>query len=403
MGETTGALRDPIYDPLDPGVIAGPHPFYKRLREHRRVYWHATLGAWALTGYGECRQVLNDTAHFGSDFRRVGEDVPDAQLSVQSLDPPEHGAIRHLLVSALHEQSPAVMVDRVAEIATAQVTALGERGRPVDLVKEFARPVALRTMCDFLGVEAPDGPWFEELSNAVVRSMDAGLDPSRAEPGNRARGELSRIVGDWLRDAGDDGFLGAARRASLGEPNVSAALLANSLRAVLHAGYESVGRLLGNALARLVAHPGLLPGPQDLSHRDALVDELIRLDAPVQADARVCTRDCVVGGEQIHRGDVVVLFLAAANRDPAVFPQPDEVDLNRRKGVHLAFGRGAHACLGASLATLQLRAVLAALAASGLGLTATEAPVYEPTATLRGLRSLTVAVGGPHRSVLLTP
>ncbi|MFI1094178.1 cytochrome P450 [Streptomyces sp. NPDC020917] len=402
-GETTKALRDPIYDPLAPAVIAGPHPFYKRLREHRRVYWHATLDSWVLTGYEECRQILSDTAAFGSDFRRVGEDIPDAQLSVQSLDPPEHGAIRHLLVSALHEQSPASMADRVAEIAAAHVAALRERDRPVDLVREFARPVALRTMCDFLGVQAPDGPRFEELSNAIVRSMDAGLDPSRAEPGNRARGELSRIVGDWLRDAGDDGFLAAARRASLGEPSVPAALLANSLRAVLHAGYESVSRLLGNALARLVANPGLLPRPDDLSHLNSLVDELIRLDGPVQADARVCTRDSVVAGEQIHQGDVVVLFLAAANRDPDVFTQPDDVDLNRRKGIHLAFGRGAHACLGASLATLQLRAVLAALAASGLDFAATEAPVYETTATLRGLCSLTVAVGGPHRSLARTP
>ncbi|MGC0314724.1 hypothetical protein [Kitasatospora acidiphila] len=89
-------------------------------------------------------------------------------------------------VTALHEQSAAAMADRVAEIATAHVSALRGQGRPVDLVQQFARPVALRTMSEFLGVEAPDGPQFEELSNAIVRSMDAGLDPSRAEPGTRA-------------------------------------------------------------------------------------------------------------------------------------------------------------------------------------------------------------------------
>lgn len=391
-GETTQAPRDPIYNPLAPEVIADPHPFYRRLREHKRVYWHAVLDSWVLTGYEECRQVLTDTAAFGSDFRRVGEEIPDAQLSVQSLDPPEHGAIRHLLVTALHEQSPTAMADRVAEIAAAYVATLRGPGRPVDLVRDFARPVALRTMCEFLGVEAPDGPRFEELSNAIVRSMDAGLDPSRAEPGTRARGELSELVGEWLRDTDGSGFVGAAGRAALAAPEVPPALLANSLRAVLHAGYESVSRLLGNALARLVATPALLTGTGDPARLDALVDELIRLDGPVQADARVATEDRVVDGEKIRRGEVVILLLAAANRDPGVFASPDDVDPSRRRGVHVAFGRGAHACLGANLAASQLRAVLTALATSGLGFTPAAAPVYEPTATLRGLRSLPVSV-----------
>ncbi|MBF9069688.1 cytochrome P450 [Streptacidiphilus fuscans] len=397
-------LRDPIYNPLAPDVIADPHPFYRRLREHRRVYWHAVLDSWVLTGYEECRQVLSDTAAFASDFRRVGEEIPDAHLTVQSLDPPEHGAIRHLLVTALHEQSPTAMADRVAEIATAHVAALRGQDRPVDLVREFARPVALQTMCEFLGVEAPDGPRFEELSNAIVLSMDAGLDPSRAEPGTRARGELARLMGEWLRDSDGAAFIGAARRAALAAPEVSPALLANSLRTVLHAGYESVSRLLGNALARLVATPALLHGtgdparpdglngPGGLNGLDGLVEELIRLDGPVQADARVATEDRVVDGQKIRRGEVVILFLAAANRDPGVFAHPDDVDPGRRRGVHIAFGRGAHACLGANLATAQLRAVVTALAGSGLGLTAAGAPQFDPTATLRGLRSLPVLI-----------
>ncbi|GAB2722550.1 cytochrome P450 [Kitasatospora kifunensis] len=386
------ALRDPIYNPLAPEVIADPYPFYRRLREHNRVYWHAVLNSWVLTGYEECRQVLGDTAAFGSDFRRVGAQIPEAQLNVQSLDPPEHGAIRHLLVTALHEQSPAAMADRVTEIATAHVSALRGQGRPVDLVQQFARPVALRTMSEFLGVASPDGPQFEELSNAIVRSMDAGLDPSRAEPGTQARGELSRLVGEWLRDTDGAGFIGAARRAALASPQVPPSLLANSLRAVLHAGYESVSRLLGNALARLVANPALLAGAGDPVRLDGLIEELIRLDGPVQADARVATQDRVVGAEKIRRGEVVVLFLAAANRDPGVFAHPDDVDPGRRRGVHVAFGRGAHACLGASLATAQLRAVLTALSGSGLSLTAAAAPVFDLTATLRGPHSLPVFV-----------
>ncbi|TGB15807.1 cytochrome P450 [Streptomyces palmae] len=390
----TTAQQDPIYNPLAPETIANPYLFYRRLRDSQRVYWHEVLDSWVVTGHAECQQILSDTAAFGSDFRRVGEAVPDAHLSVQSLDPPEHGAIRHLLVSALHEQSPAAMKGRAAAIAADHVARLSRQGRPVDLVREFARPVALRTMCEFLGVENPDGPWFEDISNAIVRGMDAGLDPSRAEPGTTARRELSRLVGGWIGDAGEEGFIGAVRRASAQEPSVSPELLANSMRAVLHAGYESVSRLLGNALARLVADPDLLSAVSAPSGFDALVDELIRLDGPVQADARVCVTDSSLADKEIRRGDVVVLFLAAANRDPAVFPHPDDVDLTRRKGLHLAFGRGAHACLGAGMAMLQLRAVLTALAESGLGFALAESPEYESTATLRGLSSLIVSVQG---------
>jgi cytochrome P450 len=389
------AARDPLYEPLAPDVIADPHPFYRRLREHQRVHWHAGLDSWAVTGYQECRQVLGDTAAFGSDFRRAGAEIPEVQLSVQSLDPPAHGAIRHLLVAAFQRRSAAGMAERVGEIAESRWHPLVGRDRPVDLVREFARPVALDTVCEFLGVPVPDGDRFEELSNAIVRGMDAGLDPSRAEPGTLARGELSRLVDGWSAGAEGTGFLAAVRDAARETPQVPSAVLANSLRAVLHAGYESVSRLLGNVLARLVASPGLL-ADLDPAELGALVDELVRLDGPVQADARVCVRDTAVGSVPVRRGDVVVLFLAAANRDPAVFTDPDAVVLGRTR-PHLAFGRGAHACLGAALAKMQLRSLLSALKASDVDLLAVEPPVYEPTATLRGLVSLSVTVRAHRR------
>ncbi|GAA2219858.1 cytochrome P450 [Micromonospora olivasterospora] len=394
--EATAAVRESSYEPLAPPVIADPYPFYRKLRETNTVQWHGVLDSWVVTGYAECRQVLGDTTDFGSDFRRVGVDIPDTQLSVQSLDPPEHGAIRHLLVSALHEQPLDTVRQQVATIATRQLAELAGQAGTVDLVSHFARPVALRTITAFLGVPPPDGAQFEQWSNAIVRSMDAGLEPARAEPGNHARAELSRLVAGWLSDADERGFLGAARRAARTQ-DVPAAVLANSLRAVLHAGYESVSRLLGAVLARLVRHPELLTGPADPHATDALLDELIRLDGPVQADARVCVRDSTVGDQVVRRGDVLVLFLAAANRDPAVFPDPDAVRLDRRRGLHLAFGRGAHACLGAGLATLQLREVLVALRAGGQRLTPAGPATYEPTATLRGLAELPVSVRRPDQ------
>lgn len=386
------AVRDPVYDPLAPAVIADPYPYYRRLREANPVYWHAVLDSWVVTGYRQCRQVLGDTTNFGSDFRRVGMDIPAARLSVQSLDPPEHTDIRHLLVDALHERSPAAMRHEVSAIARSAISSLSARAGTVDLVSEFARPVALRTICAYLGMDEPEGSRFEAWSNAIVRSMDAGLDPDRAEPGDRARAALSAMIADQLRTADERGFVGQARQAAR-RRDVPAAILANSLRAVLHAGYESVSRLLGGVLARLVADPDLLAAADTPSLVDALVDETIRLDGPVQADARVCVADRLVGEQPVQRGEVLVLFLAAANRDPEVFAAPDTVDLTRARGTHLAFGRGAHACLGAALATLQLREVLTGLRTAGVVFTPAGAVTYEPTATLRGVARLPVSTG----------
>lgn len=375
------SIPDRFFDPLAPDVIADPYVAYRQLREHDPVYWHAQLDSWVITGYEPCRRVLGDTTAFGSDFRRIGEDVPPAHLSIQSLDPPEHGAIRHVLVAALHEQPPAALGRDVATIVADRLAAL-PHGVVVDLIPEFARPVARDTIERFLGVPLPDGPEFEELSHAIVRSMDSGLEPDRAGPGAAARAELSRLIEKWMPDAPADGFVGAVMRARNGVPE---ALVANSLRTVLHAGYESVSRLLGNVLGRIV-RDGLAPDP-------ALADELVRLDGPVQADARVCVADTTVGAHVVRKGQVLILMLAAANRDPAVFPQPDAVDGTRGRGMHLGFGRGAHACLGAALGSQQLQEVLRALRDRAVKLSAAGPPRLDRTATLRGLTALPVTIG----------
>ncbi|MFD2467768.1 cytochrome P450 [Amycolatopsis silviterrae] len=385
------APHDPYYEPLASRVIADPHPFYRRLREANPVYWHGMLNSWVVTEHAVGGQVLADPARYASDFRRAGVEVPNKSLSLQRLDPPEHTGIRHLLVTALHELPLRTMAGHLRAEMAARLAALAGAG-PADLVTGFARPVALTAICRYLGVAPPDGEEFERHSNAIVRSMDAGLDPSRAAAGIRARAELSGLVAGWLADEDRSGFLAAAVQAQRARPGISADLLANSLRAVLHAGYESASRLLGAALLRLARQPDLLALLSVEGGAERLADELVRLDGSVQADGRVCVADGELGGQRIRRGDVVIVLLAAANRDPAVFPDPDAVDPRRRRGLHLGFGRGAHACLGAVLVGLQLRILFEALRDNGIVLEQVGDPVWEDTATLRGLTSLPVRV-----------
>ncbi len=384
-------LADPYYEPLAPHVIADPHPFYRRLREAHPVYWHPMLDSWVVTEHAAASRVLTDTTRYASDFRRAGFEVPDAALSLQGLDPPEHTEIRHLLVTALRELPQRAMAEQLGTDMTARLTALAVTGS-TDLVTDFARPVALGAICHYLGVHRPSGEEFELRSNAIVRSMDAGLDPSRAEPGTQAKAELSELVAGWLADEARSGFIAAALRAQAARPGVTPELLANSLRAILHAGYESSSRLLGAALLRLARQPDLLDLLSAPDGADGLASELVRLDGSVQADGRVCVLDGELGTQRIRRGDVVIVLLAAANRDPAVFPRPDEVDPRARRGQHLGFGRGAHACLGATLVGLQLRTLFDSLRDNEITLEPAGAPVWEDTATLRGLTSLPVRV-----------
>ncbi|WP_406632312.1 cytochrome P450 [Amycolatopsis sp. WGS_07] len=383
--------HDPYYEPLDPRVLADPHPYYRRLREEHPVYWHGMLGSWVVTEHAAGRQVIADSSRYASDFRRAGIEVPAASASLQRLDPPEHTGIRRLLVSALHQLPQRAMAEHLRAAMTARLLALAD-SRPADLVWGFARPIALDTISRYLGVQPPDGADFELRSNAIVRSMDAGLDPSRAEAGNRARAELSELVSGWLADENQTGFVAAANRARCARTGISSDLLANSLRAVLHAGYESSSRLLGAVLLRLARRPGLLDLLSGVDGAEELADELVRLDGSVQADGRMCVADGELGGQRIRRGDTVIVLLAAANRDPAVFPCPDEVNPRPQRGLHLGFGRGAHSCLGAALVGLQLRTLFCCLRDNGITLTLAGAPVWEDTATLRGLTSLPVQV-----------
>ncbi|MFC5721014.1 cytochrome P450 [Streptomyces gamaensis] len=381
----------PLYTPLHPDTLQDPYRAFRLLRENDPVHWHAELDSWVLTRYEDCVAVLRDAQRFRSDFRSIGEEVPQSALSVQMLDPPEHAAIRHLLVGAVREQRFGGLRTEIRELVRSRL-AEASTGGTFDFVERVARPVALRTICRVLGVDEPGGAEFEAMSNAIVRSMDGGLDGSRLEPGARARAELSELLAAWAGRPAPGTFIDRVmrRRERYGVP---APLVINSLRAMLHAGYESASRLLGNAVSALVADPQAGAKALHAGVPDAAIDELVRFDPPVQADARVCATDCGLGGRRLARGSVVTVLIGAANHDPAVFTDPGRLLPDRSANPHLGFGKGVHACLGAQLARVEMAAVLGALAQyddRGLALRPAGDPVREPTATLRGLSRLPV-------------
>jgi cytochrome P450 len=349
------------------------------------------VGSWVLTRHEDCLSVLRDTERFASDWRRIGELVPEPRLTIQTLDPPEHTGIRHFLVEAFHN------VDRhdVEWMIAGQVRArLGRlcRQSSFDCVSEFAAPLALEMIVAILGAPPLDPEWFLPVSQAIVDGMDAGIWPETGPPAVAAKAELAKLTGGWLdRRRGGGGLLDyiAARAATSG---VARPVLLNSLRAVLHAGFESAGRLLGNGMAVLLADPDALSRLARSDHARA-VDELVRFNPPVQAVSRACVSEVRIGDHVIAPGDAVTLLLGAANRDPARFRDPDALDFARHPNAHLGFGRGAHSCLGQFLATLQARVVFGVLAMEYPGIRAVSQPAYRRNLTLRGLARLDARIG----------
>lgn len=382
QGAVQAIAGDPLLDLARPEVLRDPYPAYARLRETAPVFWHELLGSWVLTRHADCLAVLTDSARFASDWRRAGEDIPAPLLSVQTLDPPEHTAIRHLLLDGFRAQDRQALHERLeSEVRTLFA---GLETRPsFDFVGDLAEPLALRFIAAFLGVPAPDLDWFVPMSRTVVDGMDAGLWPEKNEPAVTARAELAAYAGGWLADPPKEGLIAyVAEHAE--SSGVEETILRNSLRAVLHAGYESASRLLGNAAAALLTTPGALDAFRTAPLATA-VDELVRYDAPVQADARVCVEDTDLGGVTIRAGDPVTLLLGAANHDPLRFARPTELRLDRAPNPHLGFGRGAHACLGASMAIRLAGSVLTTLAGRYPEARAVAEPCHRRNLTLRGL------------------
>lgn len=383
-------VSDPITAFAESWNVANPYPWYAALRTERPVFWHEPLGCWVVTRFSDCVTVLRDSARFAADWRRTGATVPPQLVSVQTLDPPEHTVIRRALIDAMSPRRGFAPESIFREETNKLLDQLIPRGT-FDVVADFTDPLTLATITRYLAVPQPETTWFRTMATAISDGMDAGVWPERREPAMRARAELSALTAGWLGSPPPGGVVALMAEAGA-RGDVAPEVIANSLRVLVHAGYASAGKLLGLALAALLDRPGGLAEFRAANPKLA-VEELVRFTSPVQAMGRVCVADTRLGGAVLRAGQPVTLFLGAANRDPARFPDPDLLRLDRQPNPHLGFGRGAHSCLGAPIATLQSKIALSVLSERVQQLRAVSAPNYRRNLTLRGLDSFEVAIG----------
>ena len=368
-----------------------PYPAYAWLREHAPV--HRTklpsgVEAWLVTRYGDAKQALADPrlsknpAHHDEPTQAKGKTgIPgergaNLMTHLLNIDPPDHTRLRRLVAKAFTPRRVAEFAPRVQELTDQLIDQFAARGS-ADLIHEFAFPLPIYAICDLLGVPREDQDDFRDWAGMMIRH-GGGPRGGVARSVKKMRGYLAELIHrkrEALTDVpepGEDLISGLIRASDEGEhlTENEAAAMAFIL---LFAGFETTVNLIGNGTHTLLAHPEQRTrlqdslavdenGHQDFSLLETGIEELLRYDGPVElATWRFATQPLSIGGQDIAAGDPVLVVLAAADRDPARFADPDTLDLSRRDNQHLGYGHGIHYCLGAPLARLEGRSALATL------------------------------------------
>lgn len=384
-------------DPTDPAFVADPYPFYDRLRAAGPLAWWADYAMPMAAGHAEVSALLRD--------RRLGREDPFPPArpawqagfwavedhSMLEAEPPRHTRLRAQVLRAFTSRRVAALGPEVAALAHALIDAFPEG--PFDLLDAFARPLPVRVIARLLGVPEADAPLLLAWSNAMVGMYRAGRTRAAEEAAARAASAFSLYLEDVLRARAaaprDDlisALLAVERDGTLSRPEVVATAIL-----LLNAGHEATVHTLGNGVAGLCA-AGLWGGPVDA----ASVEEVLRHDPPLHLFTRFAAEDVEAFGHSLRRGERVGLLLAAANRDPAVYPDPARLDPGRFANgapTPASFGGGLHFCLGAPLARLELLEGLRALTARCPGLRVAEPPRHAPIYHFHGLERLVVETG----------
>ncbi|MGH2916049.1 MAG: cytochrome P450 [Solirubrobacteraceae bacterium] len=339
-----------------------PHPVLARLREHEPVSWLPCLDGWLVTRHDLVTTAMRDAATFTVDDRRFST----AQVvgpSMLSLDDPEHARHRAPFVAPFRAASVA---ERFHAIISAQADRLIdelERGGGTELRRAFAGPLAAGVMTAALGLELPETAdvlrWYDSIV-ASVTEITAGNGATAA--GALAYEALSARLGSVIED-GDGSSLMAAAAAG---GSLTAPQICSNAAVLLFGGIETTEGMIANALAHLLAASAQADALRSAGTGalQAAIDESLRLEPAAAVIDRYATVQMTLGRASIARGDLVRLSLAGANRDPAMFANPDAFDPTRPNlRRHLAFAQGPHVCVGVHLARLEARAGIEALLA----------------------------------------
>lgn len=387
---------------------ANPYPLWAQLRQ-TPVCWQEDgpdeAGTYVVSAYREIMELLHDP-RISSDLRHCIQTggrprTSTAPYAFINLDPPEHDYLRRLAMRHFGPPERPEYLERLRPEIERIVTELLDRvsgQRQINLVESFAYPLPVTVICKILGVPREDEPKFHVWASALVESV-AGQTEEQRRQREQASNDLNQYMAGLVerrrKQPGNDMLSGMAIDTGLQGRMADPNLIATGVL-LLVAGHETTVNLIGNGMLTLLRHPALLERLRNEPDLVAAVEELLRYEPPVQFLSNRTTLDEItLVGTTIPKGVLVTLALAAGNRDPARFPDPDRFDPERRDNAHLGFGSGIHSCFGAPLARMEtqiaLRELLRRLKQPHL---VVDPPPYRPSPLLRGPQQLLIAVDG---------
>jgi cytochrome P450 len=390
---------EPIfYNPLDPRVHADPYPHYRQLREADPVH-RSALGFWVLSRYRDIAHLLRDPrlGHELSDQEEFGLLYSAEGASMLFRDPPAHTRLRALVSKAFTPRMLESWRGRIHQIVSRSVERAKLRGE-IDVIADLAFPLPATVICEMLGLPTEDQDRCRRWTNALTKSLDPVMSAAEADELGFAAVEFRDYLAGRVserRDRPGEDLMTALIAAREQGDRLSQDELISTISLLFVAGHETTTNLIGNGLLALLRNPDQLRRLRDDPSllRNA-IEELLRYDSPVQFVVRTVKQPIDLDGDQMAPGDPVLLLVAAANRDPAQFKEPDVLDLGRHDIRHLSFGGGIHFCLGSVLARMEGQIALGALVSNFDRLEiAADRLQWRPHINLRGLESLPLEVG----------
>jgi cytochrome P450 len=387
---------------VPPELWPDPHPHYHQVRAEKPIWSIPEFDEFVFTRWADCERILRDPTMSADpgrrrrapDFFQFGEGM-DRPSSMLMMDPPDHTRLRKLVSKAFTPRTVEQLRPHVAELVAGMLDRLDPGG--FDLIAGLGYPLPVTVICELLGIPAEDQHLFGPWSSDATRMLDGNISPEEVERGVLAFMSLVNYLNgifEERRAHPRDDLLSGLLAAEEEGDRLSEEELRSTVVLLFVAGHETTTNLIGNGVTallrqrdqweRLVADPSLASGA---------VEECLRFDGPVHLTGRTATVDCEVDGVAIEAGQGLVTLLAAANRDPERFPDPDRLDITRPDNHHLTFSHGIHYCLGAALARLEGQEVFKALTQRFPALELAEEPVHREHFVLRGYKAVQVAGG----------
>ena len=356
---------DLLHVPHD--YVVDPYPYLAALRERSPIHRNPD-GSVILTRYDDCVAVYRQPTIWSSDKKAdfAPKFGPESLLyehhttSVVFIDPPDHTRIRKLFQFAFTRKSLATIEPRIAALTDSYLDHLEDRGE-MEFVEEFSLRLPIEVICEMLGVPTDDRSLIRGWALAILTALEPNLAQEQVDTGNRAVAEFKAYLRDLLRHrraypgcAAPTEVLAALADAEADGEKLTERELLHQCIFMLNAGHETSTNMLSHGVNEMLCNPAEIGRISDNPGLiGSMVEEVLRFQAPIQINNRRSTEEAKIGSACLPAGTTVHMIVAAANRDPSQFADPDRFDIARRPNRHLSFGLGIHICAGNALARLE--------------------------------------------------